>query len=62
MISRPPNLFNAKPIIAIVRKYIDEIPAQRPSKPSIKFIAFVIPTIHITVINVFSITELRGIA
>src|SRR5699024_12633157 len=36
-------------VIEIVNKTIIDIPEDKPSKPSIKLIAFVIPTIHITV-------------
>ena len=38
-------------VIEIVNKTIIEIPDDSPSNPSIKFMAFVIPTIQITVIN-----------
>ena len=38
-----------KEVIDIVNKTIIEIPDDNPSRPSIKFIAFVIPTIHSTV-------------
>ena len=43
--SKPPNLFKINPIIAIVKKYIEEIPAHKPSNPSIKLIAFIVATI-----------------
>ncbi|COR12686.1 Uncharacterised protein [Streptococcus pneumoniae] len=40
-----------KAIYASVASTIDEIPADNPSKPSIKLIAFVIPTSQNTVIG-----------
>ena len=46
-------MFNAN-IIKREIQDISEIPDDSPSNPSIKFIAFVIPTIHINVINIES--------
>ena len=46
-------MFNANIIKRDIHD-ISEIPDDSPSNPSIKFIAFVIPTIHINVINIES--------
>ena len=48
--------FNAKIINREIQE-ISEIPLERPSNPSIKLIALVIPTIHITVIVIETISS-----
>ena len=53
IMSNPPNLFNMIAIIAIVKKYIELIPAHKPSNPSIRFIAFIV----LTMINIVIIDE-----
>ena len=51
IISKPPILFNTNAIIPIVKKYIELIPPERPSKPSIKFIQLIHPNMKKIVIG-----------
>ena len=45
IMSKPLNLFRIRAITPIVRKYIEDIHAHKPSSPSIRLTAFIIPTI-----------------